>query len=74
MVLINHERIHLRQQLELMIIPFYIWYCIEFLYYLFIFKNKQTAYHSISFEKEAYRHEADLNYLKNRPFYNFLKH
>ena len=30
-VLINHEKIHLRQQAELLVIPFYIWYCIEYL-------------------------------------------
>ena len=31
MTLINHERIHLRQQLELLVIPFYIIYVSEFL-------------------------------------------
>lgn len=41
----NHERIHLRQQIELLVIPFYIIYFIEW-----IFKG----YRNISFEKEAY--------------------
>ena len=30
-VLIHHERIHLRQQMELLVLPFFVWYAIEFL-------------------------------------------
>jgi hypothetical protein len=29
-VFVNHEKIHLRQQLELLVLPFYVWYIIEF--------------------------------------------
>lgn len=54
---INHEKIHLAQQLELLIIPFYIIYLIEW-----IFKG----YRNISFEKEAYTHQEDMNYLEWR--------
>ena len=25
-VFVNHEKIHLRQQLELLVLPFYVWY------------------------------------------------
>jgi hypothetical protein len=64
-VLLNHERIHLRQQLELLIIPFYIWYLIES-----AFKD----YHQISFEKEAFANERDLNYLKKRRLFGFRKY
>jgi hypothetical protein len=32
--LLNHERIHLMQQLELLVLPFYIWYLIEYLFYV----------------------------------------
>jgi hypothetical protein len=63
--LINHERIHLRQQLEMLIIPFYI-------YYLFLLKRK--GYLNISFEKEAYANEGNLNYLKERKPYAWLKY
>ena len=58
---INHEKIHLAQQLELLIIPFYIIYFIEW-----IFKG----YKQISFEKEAYTHQEDMNYLewRRKPF------
>lgn len=30
-ILINHENIHLRQQLELLVLPFYVVYILEFL-------------------------------------------
>ena len=57
---INHEEIHGRQQLELLIIFFYLIYGIEYLI---------KSYKKISFEKEAYAHQDDLNYLKNRKLY-----
>lgn len=73
-VLINHEKIHLRQQLELLILPFYIFYVMEFFIRLIQYKNWQTAYRNISFEREAYRNEVNINYLKERKFWNFLKY
>lgn len=63
--LINHERIHLRQQIEMLIIPFYIWYLIE-LY--------TKGYMNISFEKEAYGNDHNLNYLKKRRIFSFIKY
>ena len=54
---LNHEKIHWRQQIELLVIPFYIIYLIEW-----IFKG----YKNISFEKEAYSNEDNLDYLKER--------
>lgn len=51
--LINHEKIHLKQQLELLIIPFYIVYMIEFLLRLFQYKKWAKAYRNILFEGEA---------------------
>ncbi len=72
-VMINHEKIHIRQQLELLILPFFIWYGIEFLIRFLICKDKNKAYRDISFEREAYVNEKDLNYLKQRSFWKFLK-
>jgi hypothetical protein len=71
-VLVNHERIHLRQQLELLVIPFYIIYTFEFIIRLIKHKNWHLAYRNISFEREAYTNEKDLDYLKSRPFWNFI--
>ena len=73
-VLLNHERIHIRQQLELLIVLFFIWYGIEFLVRLVRYKNRRVAYYNISFEREAYANEKDLYYLKQRSFWSFLKY
>jgi len=73
-VLINHELIHLRQQLELFILPFYVLYLLEYLINLFKYKNHNKAYFNISFEKEAYAKEQDLSYLKERSWYNWTKY
>ena len=73
-ILINHERIHLRQQIEMLWIFFFLWYGIEFLIRWIQFKNANLAYQNISFEREAYANEMDLNYLKHRKFWAFLKY
>ena len=73
-VFVNHEKIHLIQQLELLVLPFYVWYGIEFLIRWIITKDKNVAYRNISFEKEAYTNEKDLNYLESRPFWRFLNY
>jgi hypothetical protein len=73
-VLINHEKIHLRQQLEMLIVPFYVWYLSEFLIKFIRYGNRTRAYKNISFEKEAYANENDLNYLQKRPFWHFVKY
>ena len=73
-VFINHERIHLRQQLELLVVPFYVWYGLEFLLRLLQYRNRRKAYYNISFEREAYGNEKDLNYLQQRSFWDFLKY
>jgi hypothetical protein len=73
-VFINHERIHLRQQLELLIFPFFIWYIVEFLFRYYKYKNFHFAYRNISFEREAYANESNLAYLKNRAVFSFLNY
>tara|TARA_R100000935_G_scaffold38680_1_gene60017 strand:+ start:128891 stop:129217 length:327 start_codon:yes stop_codon:yes gene_type:complete len=71
--ILNHERIHLQQQAELLVLFFYFWYLIEFLVRWVHYKNRYQAYRNISFEREAYTNEKDLNYLKKRSFYSFMK-
>ena len=72
MVFLNHEKIHLRQQLELLIVLFFIWYFIEYLFRLVQYKNTDLAYRNISFEREAYANELNLAYLRKRSFLRFL--
>ncbi|AQY21327.1 hypothetical protein [Riemerella anatipestifer] len=64
--LLNHEKIHLRQQLELLILPFFVWYGLNYLWNLIKYKNHREAYRNIIFEQEAYENQQDLEYLKNR--------
>lgn len=71
-VFLNHERIHLRQQLELLIVFFYLWYAIEYLIRLLQYGNRREAYYNISFEREAYSKEFDLGYIEKRPRWAFL--
>lgn len=72
--LVNHEKIHLRQQIELLVVPFYMVYGFEFLIRLLQYKNWQQAYRNISFEREAYVNEKNLDYLQSRPFWKFFKY
>lgn len=72
--LLNHERIHLRQQIEMLILPFYLLYLLHYLINLILFKNHHQAYRNIVFEKEAYACDQNLNYLKNRKFLSWINH
>lgn len=73
-VFVNHERIHLRQQLELLVVPFFLWYFLEFLVRLIQYKEMDLAYRNISFEREAYAKEKDIDYLNNRFLWRFLEY
>ena len=72
-VLLNHERIHIRQQLEMLVIPFYIFYLINYLLNRFKYKGHDLAYRQIIFEREAFQNEKDLMYLSKRKFWEFLR-
>ena len=73
-VLLNHERIHMRQQMELLVLPFFVWYGLEYVIRVIQFRNKHLGYRNIGFEREAYQNEKDLDYLKKRPFWSFIKY
>lgn len=73
-VLINHERIHQRQQLEMLLLPFYLWYLGEWILHWVRLGDPYEAYRAISFEKEAYSQEGDLCYLKRRRPFSFLSY
>jgi len=71
---VQHEQIHKEQQLEMLIIPFFIWYGIEYLIRIIQYKDLIMAYKNISFERESYDKEATLGYLKERRIYSWLKY
>ena len=66
---LDHEKIHIRQQQEMLVIGFYILYVYYWLKGLWTYGDSQIAYHSIPFEQEAYANEHDEDYLNNRPFW-----
>ena len=57
--ILNHELIHCQQQLELLYIPFFILYVLEWLVHLVKYRDWWKAYDAISFEKEAYANDAN---------------
>lgn len=73
-ILLNHERIHLRQQIELLWLGFFIFYLTEFIVKLVIYKKPKLAYHNLSFEREAYKNELNQSYLHQRKLWYFLKY
>lgn len=71
-LLIHHEQIHIQQQAELLVIPFYILYLSNYAINLLIYKEHYKAYRNICFEREAYNNEEDLDYLLYRRWGSWL--
>lgn len=70
---INHEYIHTLQQREMLYVGFYVWYVLEWLWWLGRYRNLYRAYHRISFEREAYDHEKELEYKQTRRHFAWLR-
>ena len=70
---LQHERIHLLQQAELLIVFFYVIYLANYIYLLFRYRAHQKAYRAIIFEKEAYNHQSSASYLFTRKPFAYLK-
>ncbi len=65
--LLNHEAIHSAQMREMLYLPFYLLYVLEWLWRLLQTRgNSLEAYRRISFEREAYAHGSDPSYLPRR--------
>ena len=85
-VTVNHEAIHWEQQKETLIVGFFILYGIMFLWELVrctfdpLRANHadgrhrplwKRAYRSVAFEREAYAHETDMEYIQKRKIFSF---
>lgn len=57
----NHEAIHTKQMKDLLYVPFYILYLLEW-------------YRNISFEKEAYDNENDMDYIDKREHFSWIEY
>lgn len=72
---INHERIHFRQQLETLFIGAIILTILETAYAVFVLnKSFSEAYTWRSSEQEAYRNQQNFHYLENRPLWEQFKY
>ena len=69
--LMNHERIHSAQQREMLFVGFYIAYFFEWLVRL---PMRGNAYRNISFEREAYANQRNLEYLHSRRPYSWRRY
>lgn len=70
---VRHESIHIKQQEEMLILPFYVWYGIEWFIKSIRYLSFKKGYEKISFEQEAKKNEKKKTYLKNRKHYSWLK-
>lgn len=71
---LNHELIHTKQMQELLYLPFYVWYLLEWLVRLVMYRDRHKAYRNISFEREAYANQHKWDYNKGRKRYAFLRY
>lgn len=69
---LRHEAIHSAQGRELLWVGFYLAYIAEWLVRLLLHPGR--AYRSLSFEREAYAHEWEADYLDNRKHFAQWRH
>lgn len=68
-VLLRHETIHGRQQLEMAWVLFFIWYIVEYAIRLIVLRDFMNAYMRLAHEREAHLNDNDPDYLaKRKPF------
>lgn len=71
---ISHEEIHTEQMKELLYVGFYLWYAVEWAVKLLAHRfDGHTAYRNVGFEREAYEHQADADYVKTRKRYAWVR-
>lgn len=73
-VVTNHERIHGRQQVECLWIPFFFIYGVCYVILLFVYWNHGEAYRHVPFEREAYGHQHEMGYLSRRKWWGWVSY
>ena len=66
---LRHEAIHSAQMRETGYVGFYLLYLCEWLWKWACFRDPIAAYRAIRFEREAYAHQDELDYLAYRQPY-----
>lgn len=73
--LLRHEIIHIRQQIELLIVGAIFLFITEYLYGRYIKKlDSRQSYYFTAMEQEAHRNAMNENYLKSRKPYAIVKY
>lgn len=67
-----HEEIHTKQMVEMLFIFYYLWYLLEALFRLVVYKDRN--YHNISFEREAFLNDENEWYPSRRKHYAWFKY
>lgn len=70
---LRHEHIHTMQMREMLYVPFYLWYGIEYVIRFFGW-GFGKPYDRMSFEREAYGNEHDVDYPKTRKHFSWFKY
>ena len=75
--LVNHEGIHIMQQVELLVVGFFLAYGINYLVNRIKGMDHKKAYYEIIFEREAYDNQDNYDYIDGRkwfaPFRSYWK-
>lgn len=70
---INHERIHLYQYMETLIVGLVIIALCEYIYArIFLKMNALDAYYFMSHEQEAHQNDTNMEYLKHRKIFSLF--
>ena len=70
---VRHETVHLWQQLALLIVPFYLLYCLFWLLALLRYRNAYRAYRANPFERSAYQLESRSNLPRRMMAFHWLR-
>jgi hypothetical protein len=71
---VNHEYIHTLQQRELLFVFFYLLYVTEWIVRVIQTRSLIKGYLRISFEREAYENQRQLDYRETRKFFAWRKY
>ena len=70
----NHEYIHTLQQRELLFVGFYLLYVAEWMVRVVQTRSFIKGYLRISFEREAYEHQRQLDYSHSRKLFAWRRY
>lgn len=70
---LRHETVHLWQQLALLVVLFYVLYVLFWIVGLVRWRNHDRAYHSIPFERSAYRLDGRTDLRRSTMAFDWLR-